>query len=100
MIISLRQNRKNNYTTTQFYIVYIFIMEETIYRYNGEYAVKYTIPVTEETKDTNVELYDKYNDSMVDVSQMTAKDLVSLISEIWGTWRNISEEEYNQIVNS
>lgn len=75
-------------------------MEETKYRYNGEYAVKYTIPVTEETKDSNVEIYDRYNESMLDTAQMTAKDIVSLISEIWGTWRDISEEEYNQIINS
>jgi hypothetical protein len=31
---------------------------------------------------------------------MTAKEIVSLISEVWGTWRDITEEEYTQIVNS
>ena len=73
-------------------------MGETHYRYNWEYAVKYTIPVSEETKDTNVELYDRHNNTMVDVTNWTAKDLLSIISEIWGTWRKISEEEYNKIV--
>jgi hypothetical protein len=75
-------------------------MEETKYRYNWEYAIKYTIPVTEETKDSNVEIYDRYNDSILDTAQMTAKEIVSLISEVWGTWRDITEEEYTQIVNS
>ena len=72
-------------------------MSDTKYRYNGEYAVKYTIPVTDETKDSNVELYDRVWNWFVDVSTIKTDELVSLISEIWWTWRDISEEEYNKI---
>lgn len=74
-------------------------MEDIIYYKNREYAVKYTIPVTEETKLSNVELYDRIGDWFVDVSYIDAKELVSLISEIWGTWRTITEEEYKKLTN-
>lgn len=75
-------------------------MSETRYWYNWEYACKCTIPITESTKDTNVEIYDRYNDSMLNISEMTAKELIDLTWEIWGTWREITEEEYNKIINS
>ncbi len=75
-------------------------MENYKYRYNWEYAVKYTIPVTDETKDSNVELYDRFWKWFVDVANIKTDELVSLISEIWWTWRDISEEEYERIINN
>ncbi len=74
-------------------------MNDTGYYYNREYAVKYTIPITEETKVSNVELYDRIGNWFVDVSYIDAKELVSLISEIEVTWQAITEEQFNEMVN-
>ena len=75
-------------------------MDETKYSYNGEYAVKCTIPVTEETKDTNVEIYDRYNNTMLKTKDFTVDELVDIITETEWTWKYITEEEYNRIINS
>ena len=42
-------------------------------------------------KDSNVELYDRFWKWFVDVANIKTDELVSLISEIWWTWRDISE---------
>lgn len=97
MTTLIHQIQKNNYTTTQFYLLLNINMEDTKYYENGEYAVKYTIPVTEDTKVANVELYDKIWESFVDVSDIEAKELVSLLSEIWGTWRTIDETRFSEV---
>lgn len=74
-------------------------MDEFNYRYNWEYVVKYRIPVTDETRDVNVEIYDRYSKNMLLISNMSLQEIVDLISDLWASWRNITKEEYERIIN-
>jgi hypothetical protein len=75
-------------------------MDEFNYRYNWEYAIKYKIPITEETRDVNVEIYDRYAGNMLLISNMSVQEIVSLISEVWASWRNITKKEYERLVDN
>ena len=75
-------------------------MDEFNYRYNWEYAVKYKVPVTDETRDINVEIYDRYSGNMLSISNMSVQEIVSLISEVWASWRNITKKEYERLVDN
>jgi len=33
------------------------------------------------------------------ISNMSVQEIVSLISEVWASWRNITKEEYERIIN-
>ena len=73
-------------------------MSDTIYRYDWEYAVKFTRPVNEDTKN-QVEIYDRYAWNMLDVNSMTVDNICDILSEVWWKWRSITEDEYNKIVS-
>ena len=70
---------------------------DTIYSYDGEYAVKFTRPVNEDTKD-QVQIYDRYSWNMLDTKDLTLDYILNLISEVWWKWRFITEKEYNEII--
>lgn len=72
-------------------------MEKIKYRYNGEYAVKYESLIYK-NKDS-VELFDCVNWEFVDTKNMTVEWLADLVAEIGWTGRDITEEEYNEIIN-
>ena len=74
-------------------------MDEFKYRYNWEYAIKYKIPITEDARDVNVEIYDRYSGNMLLISNMSVQEIFSLISEVWASWRNITKKEYEKIIN-
>lgn len=97
MTTLIHQIPKNNYTTTQFYLLLNINMEDTKYCENREYAAKYTIPVNEDTKVANVELYDKIWKWFVDVSNLEAKELVSLLSDIEITGASIDEARFSEV---
>lgn len=69
------------------------------YYYSGEYATKSPLVLTEENKD-QVEIYDCHESQPVDVSQKSINELAKILAEIDANWREITEEEYNEIVNS
>ena len=75
-------------------------MDEFNYRYNWECVVKYRIPVTDETRDVNVEIYDRYSKNMLLISNMSLQEIVDLISDVWASWRNITKEEYERLVDN
>jgi hypothetical protein len=72
-------------------------MGETRYEYNGEYAMKFISPIVDHKE--AVELFDCLNWQLVDVSDFSVKELAETAGEISATWRHISEEEYNDIIN-
>lgn len=71
-------------------------MAERKYRYNGEYAVKYDSPIASNME--SVELFDCLNWKFVDTSKYSLDQIVDIVSEVWGTWREITEEEYNEVI--
>lgn len=73
--------------------------KEIEYYYSGEYAYKSPVVLTDENK-SQVELYDRYQNQMVDTSEKTVNQLAKILADVAANWRKISEEEYNQIVNS
>ena len=72
-------------------------MNEVKIRSNGEYAVKYKSPIYENKDD--VEIFDIHSWKMLDIKSMTVDQICDITSEVWWTWRNISEDEYNSIIN-
>jgi len=69
------------------------------YYYSGEYATKSPLVLTDENKD-QVEIYDCHESQPIDVSQKSINELAKILAEIDANWREITEEEYNEIVNS
>lgn len=69
------------------------------YYYSGEYATKSPLVLTDENKD-QVEIYDCHESQPIDVSQKSINELGKILAEIDANWREITEEEYNEIVNS
>lgn len=69
------------------------------YYYSGEYATKSPLVLTEENKD-QVEIYDCHENYSINVSEKTIQELAKILADIAANWREITEEEYNQITNS
>ena len=72
-------------------------MDQYEYRYNWEYATRHITPVSEHKN--AVEIYDRYNDHMLNTSEWSVEELADLISEVWASWRRITKEEYEKIIN-
>ena len=72
-------------------------MDEFNYRYNWEYATKHITPISEHKN--AVEIYDRYGHHMLNTSEWTVEQLVDHVWEVWGTWRRITKEEYERIIN-
>ena len=69
------------------------------YHYSGEYATKSPLVLTEENKN-QVEIYDCHESQPIDVSEKSVNDLAKILADIDANWREITEEEFNKIVNS
>lgn len=66
--------------------------------FNGEYAVKYISPL--KSHKSEVELFSCLNWNMVNTDDMPVESLVDIVSEVWASWRRVSEDEFNEIVKS
>ena len=69
-------------------------MNESTFRSNGEYAVKYKSPIYKNKDD--VEIFDINSWKMLDVTSWTVDQICDVTSEVWWTWRDISEADYNK----